>query len=62
MKRLLYSFLLLVWCAAGRADDRPNILWITAEDMSPVLGCYGDQFAVSPNIDRLAKELSLIHI
>jgi len=56
MKRLLYSFLLLVWCAAGRADDRPNILWITVEDMSPVLGCYGDQFAVSPNIDRLAKE------
>ena len=20
----------------------PNILWITAEDMSPTLGCYGD--------------------
>ena len=33
-----------------------RISWITAEDMSPVLGCYGDQFAVSPNIDRLAKE------
>ena len=56
MKRLLFSFLLLVWCAAGRADDRPSILWITAEDMSPVLGCYDDQFAVSPNIDRLATE------
>ena len=22
--------------------NRPNILWITCEDLSPVLGCYGD--------------------
>ncbi|NOX98326.1 MAG: sulfatase-like hydrolase/transferase, partial [Verrucomicrobia bacterium] len=32
------------------------ILWITAEDMSPTLGCYGDAFATTPNIDRLAAE------
>ena len=36
--------------------DQPNILWITAEDMSPTLGCYGDKFAITPNIDRLAKQ------
>ena len=35
---------------------RPNILWITAEDMSPTLGCYGDSFATTPNIDQLATE------
>jgi uncharacterized sulfatase len=34
----------------------PNILWITAEDMSPVLGCYGYQDALTPNIDNLAKQ------
>jgi arylsulfatase A-like enzyme len=34
----------------------PNILWITAEDMSPTLGCYGDEFATTPHIDRLAGE------
>ncbi len=33
---------------------RPNILWITCEDSSPNLGCYGDRFAVTPNLDRLA--------
>jgi len=35
---------------------RPNILWITCEDISPQLGCYGDKYAVTPNLDRLARE------
>ena len=35
---------------------RPNILWITAEDMSPTLGCYGDQATPPPRIiDKFAK-------
>lgn len=36
--------------------DRPNILWITAEDMSRTLGCYGDSFATTPNLDQLAVQ------
>src|SRR5688572_19760555 len=36
--------------------DRPNILWISAEDLSPDLGCYGDAYARTPNLDRLARE------
>ncbi|MGC6564710.1 MAG: sulfatase-like hydrolase/transferase [Akkermansiaceae bacterium] len=36
--------------------ERPNILWIVAEDMSPTLGCYGDPDARTPHIDALAKE------
>ncbi len=38
------------------AADRPNILWITAEDMSATLGCYGDKYALTPNIDAFAKQ------
>lgn len=38
------------------AVERPNILWITCEDMSADLGCYGDAYARSPNIDRFATE------
>jgi len=34
--------------------ERPNILWITCEDISPNLGCYGDTQAITPNLDRLA--------
>ena len=35
---------------------RPNILWVTCEDMGPNLGCYGDKFATTPNLDRLAAK------
>ncbi|HZG32118.1 MAG TPA: sulfatase [Sphingopyxis sp.] len=38
------------------APGRPNIILITAEDMSPRLGVFGDPVAVTPNIDRLASE------
>ncbi len=34
--------------------SKPNILWITCEDISPYLGCYGDPLAITPNLDRLA--------
>ena len=34
--------------------ERPNILWITSEDHSPNMGCYGDKFATTPNVDALA--------
>ncbi len=35
-------------------DRRPNILWISFEDTSPRLGCYGDTVAQTPVIDSLA--------
>ena len=34
----------------------PNIIWITSEDHGPHLGCYGDKFARTPNLDKLAKK------
>lgn len=43
--------------SAGRnSPDRPSILWLTSEDNSPFLGCYGDPNAVTPNLDKLASE------
>jgi len=42
--------------SAGPKKDRPNILWISLEDIGQELGCYGDEYALSPNIDKLAAE------
>lgn len=34
--------------------SRPNVLLILIDDLKPTLGCYGDELAITPNIDRLA--------
>ncbi len=38
------------------AAAQPNILWISCEDISPNLGCYGDSYASTPNLDQLAGQ------
>jgi arylsulfatase A-like enzyme len=40
----------------GSTPDRPNIVCIVTEDISPYLGCYGDPVAKTPNLDNFAKE------
>lgn len=39
----------------GSGPERPNILWILAEDMGPELGVYGTPEVRTPNLDRLAN-------
>lgn len=36
--------------------DRPNVLFIVSEDNGPELGCYGDHYARTPHLDRLASD------
>ena len=51
--------LVLAFVAVAAAElpaGRPNILWLTAEDISPNLGCYGDAYAATPVLDRFARE------
>lgn len=38
------------------AAQRPNILWLIAEDFSQHLGCYGTKEVWTPNLDQLARE------
>jgi arylsulfatase A-like enzyme len=62
--RFLNSMLPVLLLLAGADavsgfEDRPNILWISCEDISPHLGCYGDRNARTPNLDQLAREGTL---
>ncbi len=36
--------------------ESPNILFVTADDLGLQLGCYGDEVAHTPNLDRFAEE------
>jgi arylsulfatase A-like enzyme len=58
---ILFLFLIL----AGRiqssckdhdpASEKPNILFIAADDLRPMMGCYGIDHIKTPNLDRLAE-------
>jgi len=41
---------------AAKHRQKPNIIWIMAEDICPDLGCYGRPAVETPNLDRLAGE------
>ena len=56
MKRFVLLLALVCNVPAASAADRPNILWLTSEDHSPHMGCYGDQVARTPNVDALAAK------
>lgn len=59
MKPTLYYLLLVLFFGCAKPSEElplPNILWITSEDNSPIAGCYGDEFATTPNMDALAAE------
>ena len=55
-RRQFLSTLAVASAATAQKTDRPNILWVTCEDMSSNLGCFGDKYADSPRLDALAKK------
>jgi iduronate 2-sulfatase len=59
MKRIavLLALALLIAAAPARAEDKPrptNVLFIISDDLNTQVGCYGQTFVKTPNIDKLA--------
>ncbi len=61
----LVSLLFIIVCSACNAPttsssafpyERPNILWLVAEDLSPYIPAFGDSTVHTPNLSRLAAE------
>ena len=52
---LLLGMLALAGSVGQAAESKPNILFLVADDLNCALGPYGDEFAVTPNLDRLAE-------
>ena len=48
---LFISFL----STAKHSNTSPNVVLLIIDDLKPVLGCYGDKAAITPNIDSLAS-------
>ncbi|MGI9239857.1 MAG: sulfatase-like hydrolase/transferase, partial [Verrucomicrobiales bacterium] len=57
MNYLRFIFSLAIFTlGSALADVRPNILWITIEDWSPDLSCYGTKGIETPHVDKLASQ------
>jgi N-sulfoglucosamine sulfohydrolase len=60
MKMHLSSLLVFLFLSLSfksyTQNAKPNILWLSVEDMSPRLSCYGDSTILSPNINQLFKQ------
>ena len=54
---LMLLFFLIGFTMRIQADDRPNIIFILADDLGfGDLACYGHPYARTPNLDKLARE------
>ena len=59
MKKLILVTLTVLLTLQGcfaQKNKKPNVLFITIDDLRPELGVYGNKIIKSPNIDKLAKE------
>ena len=60
MKKNKKTILTIVFFCLGSnllfSQNRPNVLWLDFEDLSPIFAAYGDNTIPTPNIDRIAKE------
>lgn len=62
MMKSVYPFLLgliilmFACCNTEQPVLRPHILFIPVDDLRPDLGCYGNEFVISPSIDKLAEQ------
>lgn len=56
MKCFIHHFCLLVASAVLLQAASPNVLLIVSEDNGPEIGCCGDPYARTPNLDQLASQ------
>ena len=55
--KLLYGLAMTPALACGQQSEKPNIIFVLCDDMGwGDLGCYGQQYISTPNIDRMARE------
>ncbi|MEC8323376.1 MAG: sulfatase-like hydrolase/transferase [Bacteroidota bacterium] len=56
-KCVIFSVTFVISAKAQQISEKPlNVVWISCEDIGPVLSAYGNKVVNTPNIDRLANE------
>jgi len=53
---IFYSFSCI---SQSQLIEKPNILFIAVDDLKPTLGVYGDEIALTPNLDLLSESATI---
>lgn len=57
MRRIVFFILCILTSSTVASEpSRPNFVFLVCEDISPHLGCYGDEHAITPNLDAFARQ------
>ena len=60
MRSIFYFFLIAFSCTVFGQNDQPlNVVFIAVDDLKPTIRSFGDAFAVTPNMDMLARKSSV---
>jgi len=54
-----YFFIITLTNSFSQKNDKPNILFISVDDLKPSIGSFGDEYAVTPNIDELSIDATV---
>ena len=54
--KLFFNFSVLASLFLNISEGKPNIIFLLADDQATIsMGCYGNEDAVTPNLDRLSQ-------
>lgn len=56
MKNCFLIFVIFISALGCKAQEKPNIIWLMAEDMSLDLECYGMPAVKTPNLNKMAEQ------
>ena len=56
MRNKLLSLLIVLLSWQAVAQEKMNVLFILVDDLKPTIKAYGDDFAITPNMDKLAEK------
>jgi len=54
--RIIILVFFLTYSCSKNSQKPLNVVWISCEDMGPILGSYGNDIIKTPNLDKLASE------